>query len=542
MSEGRSDLHRPMVSLVGAGPGDPGLITVRGLECLRTADVVVHDHLIPRRLLAHAREGAELIDVGYASPQAPSAQIAQEAISYLVADKAREGKYVVRLMWGDPFVFDRGGEEALFLHEQHVPYEVVPGIPAGIAIPAFAGVPVTYPGGGDTITLVRGHEDDSRSLPALDWASLARLEGTLVCYAGSQQLPRILQALVSHGWPEDGQALIVYDGTLPSQECVSGSVRELLDGLLEPPVHAARHTALHPASEPTRRPAILVAGRVVGLREHLRWFDVRPLFGRRVLVTRPRDQAADLVDRLAALGADAVEAPMIRIVPPEDPEPLLRAAAEPDAFDWIVFSSANGVDAFMAALVHGDRDIRALKGPRLCTVGTGTAERLARYGIKVDLVPEEFRAEAVVAALATQGLLAAARVLLPRADIGRDVIADELRGRGAIVTEVIAYRTVPDEARRDEDPDVYGMLLERTIDVVTFTSASAVRNFAAIYGADQASDLLKNTAVATIGPVTAEAVTELGIQVTIQPGVYTIPALVDAIAAHFAGVKGTRTA
>jgi uroporphyrinogen III methyltransferase/synthase len=282
-----------MVSLVGAGPGDPGLITVRGLECLRAADVVVHDHLVHRRLLAHARNGAELIDVGHASPQVPSTQMAQEAISYLVADKAREGKYVVRLMWGDPFVFDRGGEEALFLHEQHVPYEVIPGIPAGIAIPAFAGVPVTYPGGGDTITLVRGYEDESRRLPAIDWASLARLEGTLVCYAGSQQLPQILQALVSNGWPADGQALIVYDGTLPSQESVSGSVRELLNSLLETPVQAARHRALHRAIDPARRPAILVAGRVVGLREHLQWFDVRPLFGRRVLVTRQRDQATE---------------------------------------------------------------------------------------------------------------------------------------------------------------------------------------------------------------------------------------------------------
>ena len=508
-----------MVSIIGAGPGDPSLITVRGLERLREADVIVHDHLISKRLLAQARSGAELIDVGHASPQA----LAQEAISYLVADKARDGKKVARVKWGDPFVFDRGGEEALYLHEQGIPFEVVPGIPAGIAVPAYAGVPVTYPGGGDTITLVRGYEDESRAAPDIDWGSLARLEGTVVCYAGAQQLPRILDALVANGWPRDGHAVVVYNGTLASQESLSGTVAELAE--------RTRHGR--------RTAAILVVGRVVGLREHLRWFDVRPLFGRRIVVTRPRDQAAELSDRLTALGAEAIEAPMIRVAPPEDPGPLMRAAAHADTFDWIVFASANAVDAFMTALLNGERDIRALKGPRLCTVGTGTADRLARYGIKVDLVPTEFRAEAVVAALAASGPIEGARVLLPRADIGRDVIADELRQRGAFVTDVVAYRTSRDDAAGDDGPDVYGMLLEGTIDVVTFTSASAVRHFVQIYGSDQATDLLRNTAVATIGPVTSEAAAQLGIHVTIQPEVYTIPALVDAIAAHFAAATRT---
>ena len=212
-------MRRPAVYLIGAGPGDPGLITVHGLECLRAADVVIYDQRVPARLLKHARPGAELIDVGTAAPQ----EMAQEAISYLLAEKAREGKLVARLKWGDPFVFDRGGEEALFLHEQRVPFEVVPGIPAGIGMPAYAGVPVSYPGGGDTITFVRGFEDQSRTLPAVDWASLARLEGTVVCYAGAHQLPRILEALMTHGWPADSQAVIVYDGTLPSQQKVTHS-------------------------------------------------------------------------------------------------------------------------------------------------------------------------------------------------------------------------------------------------------------------------------------------------------------------------------
>ncbi len=509
-------MKRPAVFLVGTGPGDAGLITVSGLECLRTADVVIYDHLVPAQLLRQARAGAELLDVGTSSPNA----LDQEAITYLVAEKAREGNVVARLKWGDPFVFDRGGEEALFLHEQGIPFEVIPGIPAGIGVPAYAGVPLTYPGGGDTVTLVRGYEDESRTAPDIDWASLARLDGTVVCYAGKQQILRILEALRANGWPPEQRAVIIYNGTLPSQESVTGTIAELVETVRQ---------------HPRRDPAILVVGRVVGLREHLRWFDVRPLFGLRVLVTRPRAQAAELVERLTALGADAIEAPMIRIDPPEDPSALLRAAAEPGAFDWIVFTSVNAVEAFMHALLDGERDVRALKGPRLCTVGSGTAERLARYGIKVDLVPGEFRAEAVLQALASRTPLEGTRVLLPRADIGREVIVDQLRTAGALVTDVVAYQTTIEDSPRAGDPDVYRMLLEGRIDVVTFASPSAVRNFARIYGAEPAADLLKTTVVATIGPVTAEAATQLGIAVTVRPATFTVPALVDAIAAHYAG-------
>jgi len=275
-----------------------------------------------------------------------------------------------------------------------------------------------------------------------------------------------------------------------------------------------------------------VVGRVVGFRDHLRWFDARPLFGKRVLVTRPRDQAAEMVDRLTVMGAEAIEAPMIRIMPPHDPDPLLRAAANASAFDWIVFTSANAVESFMTAFLDGTRDIRALNGPRLCTVGSGTAERLARYGIKVDLIPDEFRAEAVVEAMTRDGSIVGTSVLVPRADIGRDVIAEGLRVAGAMITDVVAYRTVLEEAQQDGGPDIYRMLLDGRIDVVTFTSPSAVRNFSAIYGAEQTIDLLKNTVVAAIGPVTADAATQVGLSVTVIPAVSTIPALVDAIAMH----------
>jgi uroporphyrinogen III methyltransferase/synthase len=286
-----------------------------------------------------------------------------------------------------------------------------------------------------------------------------------------------------------------------------------------------------------REAAILIVGRVVGLRKHLRWYDAKPLFGLKVLVTRAREQAAELSDQLAAFGAEPVEAPMIRILPPDDSTPLLRAAAQLDVFDWIVFTSANAVDSLMKAVIETGGDVRSLKGPQLCAIGSATAEQLAKYGIKVDLIPPEFRADAVVRALETRGPLDAVRVLLPRADIGREVIAEQLRDAGSLVTDVVAYRTVLDDGNADGGPDIYRMLLDGEIQIVTFTSASAVRNFTKVLGAEQAADLLKKTIVAAIGPVTAEAAGRLGIEVTVQPTSYTVPALVEAIVAHVVARK-----
>jgi uroporphyrinogen III methyltransferase/synthase len=505
------------VYLIGAGPGDPGLITVRGRECLESADVVLYDHLVPARLLRYARVDAEKIDVGVASPQTAE----QDAICYLLVEKAREGKVVARLKWGDPFVFDRGGSEALFLHEQGVSFDVVPGVPAVVAIPSYAGVPITYPGAGDTLTFIRGHEDEGRTQVSIDWKSLANLDGTIVCYAGPQQLPDILTALLANGRSPDDDAAIVYDGTLPTQQTHAGSLQQLAE-------------LVERASE--RRPAVLVVGRVAALREHLRWFDARPLFGRRVLVTRPKEQARELVERLEAMGAEAIEAPMIRIVPPDDYRPLDEALARVDEFDWVIFTSANAVDAFVDRLLAGPQDLRALKGVKLCVVGPATGDRLRHYGVKVDLTPSEYRAEAVVRALTEFTDVHGRKILLPHGDIGREVLADELRRHGAEITEVVAYRTVGTDADREGEPDIYRMLLERRIDVVTFTSASAVRHFVRIVGAEPAADLLATTAVAAIGPVTADAAALHNIRPTIVPQSYTIPALVDAIVRHFSQV------
>jgi uroporphyrinogen III methyltransferase / synthase len=503
-------MKRPCVCIVGAGPGDPTLISVRGQRCLEAADVVVYDHRVHARLLRVAPADAERIDVGAAAPSAMD----QDAISYLLAEKAREGKTVVRLKWGDPFVFDSGGKEALFLHEQGIPFEVVPGIAAAIGGPAYAGIPVTYPEGGDVLVFVRGHESESNAPPQVDWGKLAGIGGTLVCYAGTRQIDAMTDALLTHGRSPDESAALIYHATLPSQRTISGTLGTIAAQAID------------------HEPAVLVVGAVVGLRAHLRWFDDRPLFGRRIVVTRALEQAGELVDMLEERGAEAIPAPAIRVAAPDDTTDLDRACAEAASYDWIVFTSANGVDHFMHRLL-ANGDVRDLKGVRICTIGPSTASRLQRYGIRVDLTPAESRAEAVADALRGSGSLKGTRILLPRADIARETLVDLLREAEADVVEVVAYRTMPASAERDADYDVYRMLLDRQIDAVTFTSASTVRNFVQIIGREQAADLLRTTVVVSIGPVTAEAAQQLGIATTVMPERSTIPDLVDALVEHF---------
>jgi uroporphyrinogen III methyltransferase/synthase len=503
-------MKQPCVYIVGAGPGDPTLITVRGRRYLEAADVVIYDHRVHAGLLRVARPDAERIDVGAPAPK----PLEQDAICFLLAEKAREGKIVVRLKWGDPFVFDSGGKEALFLHEQGIPFEVVPGVAVTIGGPAYAGIPVTYPGAGDVLALVRGNESESGGAPAIDWGRLAGIGGTLVCYAGPRQIARATQALLAHGRAKDETAALIYDATLPSQRTVEGSLGTIAAGAEE---HA---------------PALLVVGAVVGLRAHLRWYDDRVLSGRRIVVTRSHEQAAELIDMLEERGAEAIPAHAIRIAPPEDPGPLEAACGQAGSYNWIVFTSANAVDHFMTQLL-AIGDVRVLHGVRLCAVGPSTGSRLQRYGLRIDLMPAEYRADAVVESLKASGSLKGQRILLPRADIARERLAEELREAGAEVADVVAYRTVPGGSERGHDHDIYRMLLDRQIDAVTFASASAVRNFVAMIGREQAADLLRTTVVASIGPVTAEAAQQLGIATNVMPERYTIPDLVDALVEHF---------
>ena len=508
-------MNTPCVYIVGAGPGDPSLVSVRGQRCLQAADVVVYDHRVHRGCCGWRGPTQSESTSGPAAPKS----LDQDAICFLLAEKAREGRTVVRLKWGDPFVFDSGGKEALFLHEQGVPFEVVPGIPAAIGVLAYAGVPVTYPGAGDALTFVRGHESEVDAPPDVDWSRLAGLGGTLVCFAGSRQI----------GVDHAGARLARPPGRgEPRRSSTTARCRR------------RRPSRARSATSPTRaregEAALLVVGAVAGLREHLRWFDERPLFGKRIVVTRSLEQAGELIEMLEERGAEAIPAPTIRIAPPEDADALGRACDEASTFDWIVFTSGNGVEYFMERLL-ATSDVRELKGVRICTIGPSTASRVARYGIRVDLTPAEFRAEAVVEALKATGDIEGKRFLLPRADIARDLLADALREAGAYVLDVAAYRTTPARADRDGGPDIYRMLLDRQIDAVTFTSASTVRNFVAMLGLDQAVDLLGSTVVASIGPVTAEAAQQLDIATNVMPRRYTIPDLVDALVEHFSRAR-----
>ena len=499
------------VHLIGAGPGDPFLVTVRGRQRLTAADVVVADAGVHPRLLRWARPDAERIDLAAGTTGSGD----RTAILRLLADRAASGRAVARLMRGDPLASPDGVEAARFLHDRGIRFELVPAVAAPIAAPGFAGVPITGQNPAGALIFFPGGEAGSHPAPAVEWSRVAASGATLVSEGGTTHLAQIVGELLRHGRSPDEPATLVLNGTLPTQRTIEGSLRD------------ARGATREIAEGAT---AVLVVGPAARRQAGLRWFDVRPLFGKRVLVTRPRAQSAAFVELLANLGADAVEAPTIRIVPPADSAPLEAACAAAATFDWIVFTSVNGVDAFMECLLAGPRDVRALGSSRLCAIGPATSARLRRYGLRVDLLPAEHRAEAISAALRRDYDVAGARILLPRADIARGELPGELRRAGAEVADVAAYRTVPVE---DEGIDVSRMLREREIDVVTFTSASTVRSFVTRLGPEPATDLLARVVVASIGPVTAAAARQLGIVTTIMPSTYTIPALAEAIVAHF---------
>ena len=501
------------VSVIGAGPGDPGLISVRGLQLLSRADVVIYDRAAAS-LLRWARPDAETIEAG----EPAEGSIAQEAISMLIADKAREGRKVARLKWGDPFVFDSGGKEALFVHEQQIPFEVVPGIPAAIGASAYAGIPLSYPGSGDAIVLLRGSEHSADGLPDVDWSALAKLDGTIVCTVSGRQGASVIHALLSHGRRGDTPAALIYQGTFTTQRTVGGTIAELATTLAEP---AAQEIAT------------LVIGEVASLRDHLRWFDVRPLFGKRIIITRSRDQARELADELERLGAQTIEAPLFRMAPAEDPEAIDRAAASADANQWIVFASANSVTKFFAALVSGPRDMRAIGNVSICAIGPTTIDRLEARGIKADVAVPEVRLDVIVEALSAAGSLDGQRVLIVRPDYLREGLATELARHGASVTDLVAYRTAAASSESAEAQNIYRQLLEGRVDAVTFTSPTAVRRFADLIGNEQAADLLNTTVVAALGPVTKEAAEQLGITTAIVAKSFTVDALVSALVAHF---------
>ena len=515
MTSTPSTTARGRVIFIGAGPGDPGLLTTRGQRVLADADVVVYDRMVAP-LLRLARPDAERIEVGAPAEGA----VAQDAIAMLIADKAREGRLVARLKWGDPFLFGSGAKEALFLHEQGLSFEVVPGVPLAFGS-AYAGVPLSYPGGHDALTLLRGHEATREDAPDVHWRALASLEGTIAAYATGSQAGIILRKLVAAGRPATHAAAFIYDVTLASQRTVTGTLASLI-------------TQLDGADTES---ALLVIGNVAALRAHLRWFDKRPLFGRRIVVTRSGERARDLADRLEDLGARVLEAPTFRLMPAEDPEAIERAVASVRQFQWVVCESANAAHRFMKAVLAGGRDLRALGGVKVAAVGPSTADQLRAVGLMPDVVVPESSAEATCAALAAHGPVEGTRVLVIRPDHGRpeharEGLAAELRRRGADAQDLAAYRTAPEAPESRAAQELYRQLLEGRIDAVTFTTPTAVQRFADLIGRDQAADLLNTIVVATIGPVTAAAAQALGVTAPVIADPYTVDGLIDALVAR----------
>ena len=497
-----------IVYLVGAGPGDPKLLTLRGKECLERADVVLYDYLANPVLLDFAPARAERIYVGR---RGRGQYQDQGEINRLLIEKARAGRIVVRLKGGDPFVFGRGGEEAEAVAGAGVPFEVVPGVTSAVAAPAYAGIPVTHRTLASTVTFVTGHEDPAKEMEALEWPRLATAHGTLVFLMGVKNLPAIVANLKREGKSGDTPAAVIRWGTKSGQRTVIGT--------LETIVAKAAEARIEP-------PSVVVIGEVVRLREQLNWFETKPLFGKRVLVTRAREQAGELSSLLAERGAEPVECPTIRIVPPASWAELDGAIADLSRYQWLVFTSVNGVKPFMERLQHKGLDGRAVAGLRLCCIGPRTADALASYGLRADLVPSEYQAEGLIEAMKTAGVKGQ-RVLIARAAVAREILPEQLRALGADVQVATAYRTVLPEVEADHVKD---LLSKQTLHVMTFASSSTVRNFCGLFGSREEMRRLTNgVVVACIGPITAKTAVEEGLPVTITAAENTIPALVEAI-------------
>jgi uroporphyrinogen III methyltransferase/synthase len=507
------------VYLVGAGPGDPGLITLKGLACIQRAEVIIYDYLASPTLLKHVNPAAERIYVG---KKGGDHTLSQDGINALIVEKARSGAIVTRLKGGDPFIFGRGGEEAEVLKDAGIPFEIVPGVTSAIAAPAYAGIPLTHRQHTSTVAIITGHEDPTKSESTIDWASLAKGIGTLVFLMGVKNLPEITRQLIRNGKSEKTPVALVRWGTTTRQQTVTGTLGDIVDR-----VKAAGLKA----------PAIIVVGDVVQLRDILKWYENRPLFGKKIVVTRARSQASDLVQQLADLGAECLEHPTIEIEPPRDWAPLDRAIEKLNRYDWLIFTSVNGVAFFFQRLFERGKDLRALGHVKTAAIGPATAEKLFDFGLRTDVVPESYRAESVVAAFEKIDLKGQT-ILLPRAKEARPILPSALVNMGAKVDEIEAYYTRPADTRVSQ---LVQALEKKEIDLITFTSSSTVKNFKALLPEERFKALIQGVTIASIGPITSETAVKLGFEVHITASEYTIPGLVATIVAHYEKMaKGVR--
>jgi len=498
------------VFLVGAGPGDPDLITVKGAQCIKQADVVVYDYLASPTLLSYAAADAEIIYVG---KKGGDHTLPQKGINSLIVEKAKAGKTVARLKGGDPFIFGRGGEEAEVLVAAGVPFEVVPGVTAAIGASAYAGIPLTHRDFTSNVAFITGHEDPTKPTSSIDWQALATGIGTLVFFMGVKNLPSIADNLITHGRAADTPVAVIRWGTTPRQRTVTATLGTIVDTVRQAGIKA---------------PAIIIVGNVVTLRETMQWFERRPLLGERIVVTRARQQASDLLRQLTEAGAECIQCPTIKVAPPSDWTPLDQAIETLSQYAWIVFTSVNGVDYFFRRLSAKGLDVRALGHIKTASIGPATADRLKSWGLNSDIVPQSYRAESVVEAFATMPIQGV-KVLLPRAMEARSVLPEELTRMGALVNEVTAYETLK---VTDGGHSLVERLEAGTIDMVTFTSSSTVKNFHRLLPADRIDQLMESVTVASIGPITSQTARDLGFKVAIEAQSYTIAGLVQAILDH----------
>lgn len=508
------------VYLVGAGPGDPGLITLRGKYLLERAEVVIYDYLASKKLLRHVQPTAELIYAG--KKGGVKHTHTQEEINQMLVERALAGYIVVRLKGGDPFIFGRGGEELQELVQAGVPFEVVPGVTSATAAATYAGIPITHREYTSTVAFVTGHEDPTKEDSKIAWDKLATGVGTIVVYMGIKNLPVITENLISNGRDPKTPVAVVRWASTPEQRSVVGTLETISDIVREADI---------------RPPSLVVIGEVVKLRETIDWFEHRPLFGRKILVTRTREHASDLVSRLEEQGASCVEFATINIAPVESYEVLDSQLRDVANIDWLVFTSINAVRYFFDRLYHLKMDGRDLKGPGIAVVGKTTADLLREYGIVADLRPEEFTGEGLANALVARGVKGS-KIVIPRAETAREILPDTLRAAGAEVRVAPVYRNVlpesPDE--KEEISRVVEALQNREIDVITFTSSSTVRNFTKMAVGDSREELrrlLDGVRIAAIGPITGKTVSDYGLKVDIQPRVYTIPEMVESIVDHY---------
>ncbi len=499
---------RGKVYLIGAGPGDPGLLTLKGRDVLSKADVVVYDALISPQLLEWAKPGALKVYVG---KRGKHHEMEQREINEILARKAAHGRAVARLKGGDPFLFGRGGEEAAYLADQDIPFEIVPGVTSASGVAGYAGIPLTDRRLSSMVTFVTGHEGEGKKTAPVEWARISR-ESTLVIFMGLDELSSITERLLHHLWDEKTPAIAVRWGSTPQQKVVEGTLADIAAKAKEAPLAS---------------PVLVIIGKVVGLRKKLRWFDSRPLFGKAIVITRAAEQASEFIQLLSETGAEVISFPTIQIAPPRTWETVDEAIREIGTYDWLLFTSVNGVAMFFARLKTLGGDIRDLKGLRIGAIGPKTSARLTSLGLKVDAFPEEYRAEALADVI---GEVKGCRVLLARAQTARDILPKTLEARGAEVTVATVYRTLKP---RHLAVDVKKRLLAGEIDAVTFTSSSTVDGFMQHFSAREKRRLFERTRAAAIGPITAATLRDYGVHPAIRAKRYTIEALAKAIVKYF---------